>query len=510
MTTFRTRLTEIAGIVVMLLTFGLVRLDHPRVPRVRKMGMFHRFLIGLLARFRGHRDGRSGIPGSADTKSPPELVKLKQQGDGILRRLAANWAEADARLNGQYNAILRERDLVEERLAELANDLREEKRCEAERRKTLDRKRREEEARTAEERWRIRSWVYNALLALIFLGEFPLNAVAFRLFGEAEVVTWVMTGGLAAVLVFCAHGLGIILRLKKMSFRDEVLAWLLGLFPIAVVAAVGIVREVYLKDLGDVTGGIGQLGSVGGTIIFALINLLIYLGAFVLSYLHHDPVFEGLERLEKSVKRARRSADRIQHHIDVGRRRMLWITAKADRWRSARVGWLRESRFQAWRHKDFFETFMQSYCAANRLSLEKRWDRLKRRAERAQARAKRRGDAIPAIPNRPTLPKVLEAWTDDTKVKMPVEFNEAHELTWDRAPIDPGAKVATVLAGGDGLQQEPRAKARRARSPKRRRARAASGNGTDADVVVSDGGGVDLTDVTTEAVHRAKPRAQNR
>jgi hypothetical protein len=441
MTTFRTRLTEIAGILVMLLTFGLVRLDRPRVPRVRKMGFFHRFLVSLLARFRGHRDGRRGIPGSADVNSPPELIKLKQQGDGVLRRLAANWSEVDARLNGEYNAILREHDLVEERLGELDKDLAEAKRCHKERHDTLDAERRKEEARSAEERWRIRRRVYAVLITLIFLGEFPLNAVAFRLFGEAEVVTWVMTGGLAAVLVFCAHGLGVLLRLEKMSYRDEVLAWLLGVFPIGVIAAVGIVREIYLEDLGGSGSGIAQLGSVGGTIVFALINLLIYLGAFVLSYLHHDPVGAALERLEKSVKHMAKEADRIQHFIDIGRRRLLWIRAKADRWHAGRKGWLRESRFQAWRHKDFFEGFTQSYCSANRLSLEKRWDRLRRKDERRQARAKRRGDTIPPLQDRPSLPKVLETWTTTTQVKMPVEFSPDYELRWDRLPIDPGAKV---------------------------------------------------------------------
>ena len=49
---------------------------------------------------------------------------------------------------------------------------------------------------------------------------------------------------------------------------------------LAVIVVIGIVREIYLEDIGS--GGIAQLGAVGGTLVFTLINVLIYLGAFVL------------------------------------------------------------------------------------------------------------------------------------------------------------------------------------------------------------------------------------
>jgi hypothetical protein len=62
---------------------------------------------------------------------------------------------------------------------------------------------------------RISTRVYVAAIVAIMLAEFPLNAIAFRLFGEAEVLTWVMTAGLAVMLVVCAHGLGTFLRLEQ-------------------------------------------------------------------------------------------------------------------------------------------------------------------------------------------------------------------------------------------------------------------------------------------------------
>lgn len=125
-----------------------------------------------------------------------------------------------------------------------------------------------------------------------------------------------MTAGLAAVLVLCAHELGILLRREKMSARDEFIAWMLGTFPLLVIGAVAIVREVYVQNLAAPDNpGLSSLGPVAGTAIFITINLVIYFGATVVSYLHHDPAGAMVERLAKDLLRAERRVKKLEREL---------------------------------------------------------------------------------------------------------------------------------------------------------------------------------------------------
>ena len=138
------------------------------------------------------------------------------------------------------------------------------------------------------DRTRIGRVAYAVLITLILVAEFPLNAIAFRLFGESEVLTWVMTAGLAATLILCAHGLGAFLRVPHPTMADR--RWIIVLLVLPTLAIVGIavIRERYLSVAAE-AGGFDALGPVVGSVLFLVINLLIYAGATMLSYLAHAP-----------------------------------------------------------------------------------------------------------------------------------------------------------------------------------------------------------------------------
>src|SRR5947209_19931113 len=68
-----------------------------------------------------------------------------------------------------------------------------------------------------EHEWRMNPLGYLMFMMAILIGEFPLNAIAFRRFGEAEVLTYVMTLVLAVSLGGSATVLGIILLLDRPS-----------------------------------------------------------------------------------------------------------------------------------------------------------------------------------------------------------------------------------------------------------------------------------------------------
>jgi hypothetical protein len=92
----------------------------------------------------------------------------------------------------------------------------------------------------------IRPEVYWSVILLVVAAELPLNAFVFRLFGEPDLLSMVMTLGLAVALVLTAHGVGI---LARRAHRGVGRYLLVGLVAISVltIAAVSLTRAPYLK-----------------------------------------------------------------------------------------------------------------------------------------------------------------------------------------------------------------------------------------------------------------------
>ena len=138
----------------------------------------------------------------------------------------------------------------------------------------------------AEANWRgFGVLVYWPLILLIVLGEIPLNSFAFRLFHEADALTYVMTVTVAVGLVVCAHFLGLLASREERTTVERVGIAVCVAVLIATIAVVSMVRYGYLTRLGDDTG----IGPALGTLAFGSINLLVLAAAAGLSYAHHDP-----------------------------------------------------------------------------------------------------------------------------------------------------------------------------------------------------------------------------
>jgi hypothetical protein len=143
-----------------------------------------------------------------------------------------------------------------------------------------------EDPPTPEVSWRgIGPFAYWPLIALIVIGEIPLNAFAFRLFHEPDLLTYVMTVTVAVGLVAFAHALGLLLSRPERTRVERVLVGVFVALPVAAIAVISLVRYGYLLDVGGDSG----IGPVLGMLAFGLINLLVFGAATGLSYLHHDP-----------------------------------------------------------------------------------------------------------------------------------------------------------------------------------------------------------------------------
>lgn len=424
-------------VALRVVTLGIIALDRPRFLRIRRMFIVHRWLLGIEARYRGWRDGRLGIPRADEPEAPPEVWKLKRQGDGVGRRIGAKWVSYDLRLKGETQGHEVERRKYARKQQALEVELYEEDKRYRERRRELDRKVRDDERRHADDRWRISTPVYVGALLLIFIGEFPLNAVAFNLFGEERVLTWVMTTALAASLIVCAHALGVLWRKQRPTPRDELIAKALLVSPFLVILGIGLVRQVYVTELDNQTAD--GLGFIGGLAVFVVMNALIFVAAFAISYLHHDPETHGVDRVAKDVRRAERRKKRAQRSVD----RADWLTEHFDnlklRWEAAREGSLAEARFEAYRHKDTYEALIQAYWSANRTVGERR---AQKRRSNWDRRRRQHGDEVAGLEPQPRAP--FEPI--HVEVQIPEELKTERDLA--------SARVGDDVAPGDGSVED--------------------------------------------------------
>ncbi|MFQ5897156.1 MAG: hypothetical protein ACE5JN_02795 [Candidatus Methylomirabilia bacterium] len=133
-------------------------------------------------------------------------------------------------------------------------------------------------------------YMYHLLLILFLaIGEFPLNTIVFRLFGEAEYLTYVMASTLAIIIPLLGLFIGIHLRQSIPRIAGNVLVGIL--IPVTVGAAlfaVSMLRNAYIfsqvSEPGPAPADQGNLAYA----LFAL-NALVFCGAMVSSFFAHDP-----------------------------------------------------------------------------------------------------------------------------------------------------------------------------------------------------------------------------
>jgi hypothetical protein len=266
-------------------------------------------LLEILARAQERARLALGNWRARDLELEPELGDLQQR--AVAATLRLNQAEAlrDAALEEHEGRTADEND----HLARLQTTLEDTPTPEALRLTLVEPERapREPERQPApaavDVTWRgIGPFVYWPLIALITVGEIPLNAFAFRLFHESDLLTYVLTVTVAVGLVAFAHGLGLLLARDTRTRVERVLVGVFAVLPIAVIGVIALVRYGYLVEVG---GDVG-LGPVLGALAFGLINLLVFGAAAGLSFLHHDP------HTLASRKAAIRAAERERAHAE--------------------------------------------------------------------------------------------------------------------------------------------------------------------------------------------------
>jgi hypothetical protein len=161
------------------------------------------------------------------------------------------------------------------------------------------------------------------LILFLGIGEFPLNTVVFRLFGEPEFLTYVMASTLAITIPLLGLFIGLNMRQSLPRTAGNILIGLLT--PLAVGAAlfgISVLRGVYIST----QAGAAQAGAAQSMIdplqtsqnemqyILFSLNILVFFAALVSSFYAHDPD-EKLDVIHSSLVFLDRKRNRVRHKL---------------------------------------------------------------------------------------------------------------------------------------------------------------------------------------------------
>jgi len=159
---------------------------------------------------------------------------------------------------------------------------------------------------------------YYVLMLLFVMGEVPMNSLAFSVFGESQIFTWIMALGVAVAIPWIAHAVGILIKRGSVPWwKSGIGVVALLLLTIGGLVAIGYVRVEYLGDLSSA----GAAHSFGNSKImgaaFVGLNLVILAAATLCSYFAHDkdPLLEHLHRKTNKVNKVMRKIEAKHNKI---------------------------------------------------------------------------------------------------------------------------------------------------------------------------------------------------
>jgi hypothetical protein len=243
----------------------------------------------LRARQNAIRDAKNNLPGRADTQFSPFEKELMAMARHEARQITSAYGPKLEVLNGKCKPLLRDYERISKDYdAHAAKISRSEPSVELSRTK------------------------YYALMLLFVLGEIPMNSLAFAVFGENQIFTWIMAVGVAVAIPWIAHSMGILFkRWSAPWWKNGIAIGALLFLTIGGLVAIGYVRVQYLGDLSKV-GAVGSFGN--STLIgaaFVGLNLVILAAATLCSYFAHDmdPMLEHLHRRTNQLDKATRAIE---------------------------------------------------------------------------------------------------------------------------------------------------------------------------------------------------------
>ena len=155
-------------------------------------------------------------------------------------------------------------------------------------------------------------FVHWLIIIMLAIGEFPLNVVVFRMFGEPELMTYVMSMTLSLTLPIIGVFMGLQTRtLVPPKVSTTIMIFLAPTTVLGALTALSFIRNMYVTLHAS-----HKLGDSSGNMVYAMfaINLLIFVGAYMVSFFAHDQDSE-LDALHVAVVRLDKRRTKLRNKL---------------------------------------------------------------------------------------------------------------------------------------------------------------------------------------------------
>lgn len=250
------------------------------------------------AKREGKRDGLAGIP-HWDAPSAQYALELKQAADYHIREVVEQWQKKDEPLAEKQVEAEQFRDRINDETVKAEKIL-----------NTLEEEYKNTFGNPLPEIGFGHFLGYWLFLFIIGICELPLNAVAFRIMGESEIFTYIVTGGLAVGIPYFAHLTGAFF--KEASKDRSKLYWALACvgFVVMVVVGVAYIRQQYIARFTE------EQGMAKVAWLFVLINFFLFAVASIASYRLHNPLLFEVLRARKRYRKLRKTLERAAGEVE--------------------------------------------------------------------------------------------------------------------------------------------------------------------------------------------------
>ena len=240
-------------------------------------------------------DAKNNIPAATDSNPSQFEQELMAMARHKARQITSKFAPKLEKLNGKHKPLLKEYDRISKDYDKHAAKI-----------------------ERSEPSVELSRGKYYILMLLFVLGEIPMNSLAFAVFGESQLFTWIMAIGVAVAIPWIAHAVGILLkRGSDPWWKHGIGVAALLLLTLAGLFAIGYVRVQYLGDLSDAgaTSGFTSSKFIGAA--FVGLNLVILAAATLCSYFAHDkdPMLEHLHRRTNKLNKTMRKIEAEHNEI---------------------------------------------------------------------------------------------------------------------------------------------------------------------------------------------------
>ncbi len=243
----------------------------------------------------GHEDGVAGLPSGSSYEPGPFERGIMAAGESKISEIYARTAQELYRHEGKSSNLANAYETNQYRLRDV-----------------LSRYKARKDAIGRDVIIPVPHYVHSLVVILLAFGEFPLNVVVFRMFGEPELMTYVMSMTLSLTLPLIGVFLGIQIRtLIRPKIATAIMIFLAPATVLGALTALSFIRNMYVELHAK-----HSLGDGSGNMVYAMfaINLLIFLGAFMVSFFSHDQDSE-LDALHVAVVRLDRKRSKLRDKL---------------------------------------------------------------------------------------------------------------------------------------------------------------------------------------------------